>query len=115
MRKATWVITGIAVCLAVGSNAAPELAYAQYSSGQSANECLSVSARGIENGCSYEIEVAWCLYNVDCRGQYSNQFTILPGGYYAFSGRQSGNQLRYAACRGRNSIHSLPGYRSSCS
>ena len=91
----------------------PSPAIAQDDGGEDATHCLSLENNSLMNNCGYLIEAEWCVENVDCKnGTYTNQWTIGANRSYPVQGANTGGTVRWAACKGRNSIETggFPAY-----
>lgn len=87
--------------------------------GTDATNCLDLVDNGLYNGCGFAVEAAWCVENVDCRGgRYTNIWTIGSGVRYPVQGASTGNHVRWAACKGRNTLDDVGNgsnpYRHQC-
>lgn len=73
-----------------------------------ATACIVVqnetNRRLLANTCAYPIETAWCIAETEC-GRSGNLWTIAAGGRWPVSAEGT---VRYAACRNRNSIATVP-------
>ena len=73
-----------------------------------ATACITVqqqsNVRRLVNTCGYPIETAWCIWESEC-GRAGNVYTIPAGGGWPV---QAGGTVRFAACRNRNSITTVP-------
>lgn len=73
-----------------------------------ATACIVVqnetNRRVLANTCAYPIETAWCIAETEC-GRSGNVWTIAAGGRWPVSNEGT---VRYAACRNRNSIATVP-------
>lgn len=83
-------------------------------SGEDASTCINVeerasaiSTRSIINKCSYKIELAWCFEgggsSDDCVRGFRNLWTLGSGATYPIQGKNV-TKVRYAACKGANSL-----------
>jgi tetratricopeptide (TPR) repeat protein len=77
-----------------------------------ATNCLSLR-RGPNNGailfnsCAFAVEAAWCVVGTEC-GHSGNMWTISANNSYPILGGNGGDlQVRYAACRGANSMDTV--------
>jgi hypothetical protein len=97
----------------------------QLTEGEDASRCLSPvypidprAAVRLINNCPYRIEGVWCVVGHDCRPSYTNMHTFEPDATYPIYGTEgghSGRMIKWAACRGRNTIHGGAGFLHQCS
>ncbi|HVY87686.1 MAG TPA: tetratricopeptide repeat protein [Hyphomonadaceae bacterium] len=80
-----------------------------------ASACLSLQ-RGPNNGailfnsCGYPVEAAWCVVGTECGTGVGYMWTISANNSYPILGAGRGEvQVRYAACRGANSMDTVRG------
>lgn len=89
---------GVAMVLVNGPMVQP--AYAE-----DATTCLELVDGRLFNACPFSVEAIWCVENIDCTGgRYSNMSTIHSMQSHLVHGGSSGNTVRWAACRGVNTI-----------
>ncbi len=66
----------------------------------------AVSGRVLVNSCGFVVEASWCVVGSEC-GRSGNLYTIGANSYYPIMGGQG--QVRFAACRGSDSMGSVRG------
>jgi hypothetical protein len=89
---------GLAIVLVNGPMAPP--AYAE-----PVTDCLELIDGSLFNACPFSVEAIWCVENYDCNGgRYTNMSTIGSMRSHLVHGGNSGNLVRWAACRGVNTI-----------
>jgi hypothetical protein len=97
----------------VGIGPLKQIAEAQ---SESATHCVQVVGLDLRNNCDYTIEVTWCVeggsYGYDCNGSYRGTWTLSGYGFYPHFGGDK--YVRYAACKGANTIAETDGYSVFC-
>lgn len=93
--------------------------------GEDASGCLTpkspVDPRDfvrLVNTCPYRIEALWCVVDHDCKPSYTNMHTFEVGDSYKIYGTEDGNnarEIRWAACKGKNTIGGRPNFLHVCS
>lgn len=72
---------------------------------EGATDCLDLIDGSLFNSCPFTVSAVWCVENLDCNGgRYTNMSNIPSLQGNLVHGGRSGNMVRWAACRGVNTI-----------
>lgn len=92
------VTAGLAIVIVNGPMVQPAHA-------EPVTNCLGLRDGRLFNGCSFSVEAVWCTENIDCNdGRFTNRGTIYSMQGRTVQGGNSGNTVRWGACRGVNTI-----------